>query len=148
MWKNIVLKKNIDKLNNRKLYFIAIGIFNTFIDFGLLFGLRTVGVPVITANIISSTTAFLLSFGLNKKITFKTRGVSVVRELALFTIVTIFGLWVIQTIVITLFISSTKQFFPDESIALLLAKVLATCASLIWNYILYSKIVFKDSKSD
>jgi putative flippase GtrA len=121
----------------------VVGFVNTAIDFGLLFLLKSLGFPVELANVCSTGTAFVFSFFANKKITFKTTDTSVVREMVLFVIVTLFGLWVLQTIVINLTMPLAKQIVGDQNIALLLAKLIATAVSLVWNYVLYSKLVFK-----
>jgi putative flippase GtrA len=63
--------------------------------------------------------------------------------MALFVVVTLFGLWVLQTIVINLTMPLAKQIVGDQNIALLIAKLIATAVSLVCNYVLYSKLVFK-----
>jgi len=131
------------KNNSQKLRFLVVGGINTSIDFGLLFILRMLGLPVITANVISSTLAFCFSFFANKKYTFKTTDTNIKREIGLFIVVTLFGLWVLQTIVIRVVSSMLSNTHLPDSIILLIAKLLATVVSLTWNYILYSRVVFK-----
>lgn len=126
----------------------AVGVLNTAIDFGLLFILKSIGLPVELANICSTGIAFSLSFVLNKKFTFKATDTNVVREMVLFTLVTLFGLWVLQTIVINLTLPMFTTLFADQNIALLAAKLLATVVSLIWNYLFYSRLVFKKPTGD
>lgn len=133
------------KNSSQKLRFIAIGGINTAIDFGILFLLRSIGLPVVSANIISTSFAFCFSFFANKKYTFKTDNANIRRELMLFVIVTLFGLWVLQALVIqgiTFLLSGTQ--LPD-GVVLFIAKILATLVSLTWNYTLYSRVVFKQS---
>ena len=127
-----------------KVRFGLVGAANTALDFGLLLVLANFfAVPHVIANIISSSIAFVSSFFANKKYTFKTTGQSVIREMILFTIVTLFGLWVIQSAIITLLTPPIQSIVTNETITLVIAKLVATLASLTWNYILYSKIVFK-----
>lgn len=133
-----LLKNNI----GTKLRFGTVGAANTAIDFGLLFVLRSLGLPVIPANIISTTTAFIFSFFANKKYTFKSNG-NIKRELALFIAVTLFGLWVLQNIVIQLVLWPLNTTTLPSETSLLIAKVIATLVSLIWNYVMYSRVVFK-----
>lgn len=133
----------ITKNNSQKVRFIAVGGTNTLIDFGLLFLLKTLGMPVIAANIISTTTAFCFSFFANKKYTFKTAGGNIKKEIILFTVITLFGLWVLQTVVIKLISVPLEQTGLPDNIVLLAAKLLATIVSLVWNYVLYSRVVFK-----
>jgi putative flippase GtrA len=134
-------------INNKeeKIRFMVVGGANTVIDFGLLFLLKAFGLPTITANLMSTTTAFCFSFFANKKYTFKTTDTDVRREVILFIAVTLFGLWVLQTVVIkivTAFIGTRLS----SNEALFVAKLAATVVSLIWNYILYSRIVFKQNQ--
>ena len=127
-----------------KVRFGLVGAANTALDFGLLLVLANFfAVPHVIANIISSSIAFVSSFFANKKYTFKTTGQSVVREMILFTIVTLFGLWVIQSAIITLLTPPIQSIVTNDTITLVIAKLVATLASLTWNYILYSRVVFK-----
>lgn len=150
--------KNLqDKLkNSQKLKFVAIGGFNTALDFAILFGLSALGLPKILSNGVSTGVTFLISFVLNKKITFKSEAKTkreLAREMLLFTIVTLFGLWVIQSVVILatepIFLAVFGDFqifrinFTKEKLALFAAKIIATLFSLTWNFILYKKVVFK-----
>jgi putative flippase GtrA len=124
-----------------KIRFGLVGGANTAIDFGLLFVLHSLGLPIIGANIISTTAAFCFSFIANKKYTFKSHG-NVKREVLLFVIVTLFGLWVLQTIVIQLILWPLGAIGLASETSLLIAKVVATLVSLVWNYIMYSRVVF------
>ena len=60
----------------------------------------------------------------------------------LFTIVTLFGLWVIQSGVIYFVSGLLRSFSLNDSIVLFLAKIIATGFSLVWNFVLYKKVVF------
>lgn len=136
-----LLKNNI----GTKLRFGTVGAANTAIDFGLLFILRSLGLPVISANIISTTVAFCFSFFANKKYTFKSKGGNVKRELLLFVIVTLFGLWVLQNVIMQLILLPLSTTGIASETSLLIAKVLATLVSLVWNYVMYSRVVFKNN---
>jgi putative flippase GtrA len=127
----------------QKLRFLAVGGFNTLLDFGLLFILKTLGLPVITANILSTTIAFCFSFFANKKYTFKTTDTNIRREITLFIVVTLFGLWVLQTIVIKYVSYVLTPYGLPSDMILLIAKLIATAVTMAWNYILYSRFVFK-----
>jgi putative flippase GtrA len=131
------------KNSSQKVRFMAVGGFNTLLDFGLLFGLKALGLPAIPANVISTSAAFCFSFFANKKYTFKTTGTNVKREIILFVAITLFGLWVLQTLVISLVTGLLgSSGFPDD-VVLFIAKLCATAVSLTWNYVLYSRVVFK-----
>ncbi|HMI09815.1 MAG TPA: GtrA family protein, partial [Candidatus Saccharimonadales bacterium] len=92
----------ITKNNSKKVRFMMVGGINTLIDFGILFTLKALGLPTISANVISTTAAFCFSFFANKKYTFKTTGGNLKREIILFVVVTLFALWVLQAIVINI----------------------------------------------
>lgn len=125
--------------------FAIVGSANTALDFGLLFMLRSAGLPIVVANLISSTTAFVSSFVANKKYTFKTEGSDLKRELTLFIVVTLFGLWILQSIVLWALTPPLENVLGNHQYALFAAKLLATVVSMTWNYILYTKLVFKRS---
>lgn len=131
------------KNKGQKLRFILVGVCNTTIDFTILFTLKAVGLPVIPANILSTTAAFCFSFFANKKYTFKGNNGSLKKQIPLFIAVTLTGLWGVQTIVIAFVTSLLSGSGLGEGIILVIAKVIATMTSLVWNYIFYSRIVFK-----
>ena len=130
---------------NQKIKFATIGAFNTALDFAILFSLKALGINVAFSNIVSTGVTFILSFILNKKITFnstnKTKQENI-KEFLSFTIITLFGLWVIQTLVIYI-ITSILSNILISNITLFIAKIIATIFSLIWNFVLYKKVVFK-----
>ena len=116
---------------------------NTALDFGLLFVFKSLGLPVAFANILSTTIAFVFSFFANKNYTFKSSETNIVREMVLFVIVTLFGLWVLQTGVIWLTLPLCSELLGSTDRGLLAAKLIATVVSMTWNYILYDRLVFK-----
>ena len=131
------------KNNPQLLRFGIVGGANTALDFGLLFVFKFIGIPVEIANIMSTGLAFIFSFFANKKYTFKTTNTNVIREMILFVIITLTGLWGLQTLIIALTHNPLTQLMGNTDVALLVAKLLATVASLTWNYLFYSKLVFK-----
>lgn len=130
---------------NQKIKFATIGAFNTALDFAILFSLKALGINVAFSNIVSTGVTFIISFILNKKITFnstnKTKQENI-KEFLSFTIITLFGLWAIQTLVIYI-ITSILSNILISNITLFIAKIIATIFSLIWNFVLYKKVVFK-----
>lgn len=139
-----ILKKHATKLR-----FALIGGLNTAIDFGVLFiATYLLNIPKIPSNVISTTVAFVFSFFANKKFTFKSKSKNVIREVVLFTTVTLFGLWVIQSIIIAALTPAIVGFGILEAAALFISKLIATVASLAWNYLLYSRVVFKNDQAD
>ena len=140
--------KPVLKKHGTKIRFALVGGINTLIDFGLLFAFSSLwGIPRGFSNILSTSVAFIFSFFANKRYTFKsTDKDNIVREMVLFAVVTLFGLWIIQSLIIHSLTPFIASFGLSDELSLFVAKLVATVASLIWNYILYSKVVFK-SKS-
>lgn len=133
------------KNRQQKLRFILVGICNTTIDFTILFTLKALGLPILPANVISTTAAFCFSFFANKKYTFKGNTGNLKKQIPLFIVVTLTGLWGVQTVVIFLISYLLAESTLGEDIVLLIAKIVATATSLVWNYIFYSRVVFKAS---
>ena len=127
-----------------KLRFAIVGGANTALDFILLFVfVNLFGFDKIPANYISTGISFIFSFIVNKKFTFKSTTGNAKKQFGLFLIVTMIGLWVIQPLVIlgvTALIAPTNW---DSNVILFATKIIATVASLIWNYLFYSRLVFK-----
>lgn len=123
--------------------FAIVGTINTAVDFGLLFLLTFLGLPKIAANTVSTGSAFVFSFFANKKYTFKSTNKNIKYEIISFIIITLFGLWVLQNGIIWLITPLIKNIVSQEQLALFAAKLLATAVSLVWNYCLYDKVVFK-----
>ena len=140
--------QEILKKHETKLRFGVIGGFNTILDFGLLFAFSSLlGVPRGFANVLSTSVAFVFSFFANKRYTFKSSDKeNVVRQMVLFTVVTLFGLWVIQGLIIHFLSPVIASFGFSSELALLGSKLVATIASLVWNYLLYSRVVFVKHK--
>ncbi len=114
----------------------------TTIDFVLLFAATSLGIPTILANIFSTGVSFCFSFWANKNYTFKTHGANLRREISLFVAVTLFGLWVIQSIVIGIVEPMAAKVIEEDELQLLAAKLAATTVTMVWNYLLYSRLVF------
>ena len=141
--------KNLQKKfkNSQAFWFSIIGGINTTLDFVILFVLTAFGIKIFIANIFSTGITFIISFLMNKKITFKSvsnNKKELIREMLLFIIVTLFGLWAIQNIIISIVMPIFENLFKNKQISLLLSKLIATIFSLIWNFILYKKVVFKN----
>lgn len=125
-----------------KLRFGLVGTANTVIDFGILFTLTSLGIPSVISNIFSTSAAFTFSFFANKTFTFRSKGTTK-RQLLLFIVITLFGLWVIQGVIIWAVSNILGAAGFEKNLALLIAKLFATIVTLIWNYSLYSRLVFK-----
>ena len=126
-----------------KLRFAIVGGANTALDFLVLFIFVNLGIDKIVANYISTSVALVFSFFANKTFAFKNKSSNAKKQFAIFLVVTLTGLWVLQPIIIWISSSMLEQYITNESILLLVAKLVATVASLVWNYLLYSRLVFK-----
>ena len=133
------------------LLFCLIGIGNTLFDIGLYVFLRSRGFSLISANIVSVSAAIIGSYLLNSRFTFKTKKWTL-KTFGAYVAVTVFGLWVLQTGAIYLFTlalshlpSSVWNLFGTHNklAKIALPKLLATAVSFMWNYIWYSKVIFK-----
>ena len=128
---------------NQQTRFIIVGIANTGLDF-LVYGvLVSLGLKAVLANYISTTCALIFSFIFNRSYTFRKKGPTAKKEIILFVIVTLIGVWVLQPLVIKL-IEAKMTGLHSQFLVAMFAKVCATAVSLTWNYILYSRVVFKD----
>lgn len=132
------LEKHGDKIR-----FVIVGGANTALDFLVLFLFVNLGVDKIIANYISTSVALVFSFFANKSFTFKNTNKNAKKQFAMFLVVTLAGLWVLQPIIIWLSTTVLEPYITNESILLFIAKLIATVGSLIWNYLLYSRLVFK-----
>lgn len=132
--------KALLKKHESKLRFAFIGGINTALDFGILFLLTALGLDKLVANFFSTSVAFVFSFFANRTFTFKSTG-SAKKQFLPFLIVTLIGLWILQPLVILAITQLLHSL--DQALALFIAKLIATVVSLIWNYILYSRFVFK-----
>ncbi len=134
------------------LVFAAIGIVNTSVDIGLFLLLQGYGLPIIIANIVSTSIALSLSFILNKRFTFNSSA-NTGRAVLPFLIVTLTGLWLLQPVIIYAVISVSNLAVIKDVLSPIISnystwqnltgKLIATPASMIWNFLLYKRFVFK-----
>jgi putative flippase GtrA len=135
------LQKNHDY--ERLIRFGLVGVANTATDVGLLYiGHKFFGLDIVIANTISTSAALLLSYNLHSNYTFKA---SSSRGMIWYVSITLFGLWVVQNAVLSIFHTFFHQVLPyqNDDIITLLAKALAIASSMSWNYLWYSRIIFK-----
>jgi putative flippase GtrA len=140
--------------------FGLVGIVNTLIDltlYNILSG--PIGLPLIAANLCSTTVAMLFSFFANQRWVFGSKQRSTLAQAAVFFLITGFGLYGLQNGVIYLL---TKLWTGPVDLGLAVAhaigigkvlsdgfltkngvKAAAIIVSLTWNYIMYKKVVFK-----
>lgn len=129
--------------HGEKIRFAIIGIINTALDFFLLFVFVYLGIDEIIANYMSTGIMFFVSFFANRSYTFRYKEGNLRRQLVLFIVVTMIGLWALQPLVIWGVLAIPVQ--VDATAWLLVAKLAATAVSMVWNYLLYSRLVFRRS---
>jgi putative flippase GtrA len=150
------MSKKVPKKRDKKvIIFAAIGIFNTVFDMALYVLVQYLTGSIIIANIVATSAALIGSYLLNSKLTFKAKKWTA-KSFVLFVVVTIFGLWVLQTGVIYLLtplVGVIPEFLwrllgPIEGVTKILApKVAATAVTVVWNFLWYNKVIFKDKNA-
>lgn len=130
----------------RKIRFSLVSSIATAIDFSLLLFITSFGLGTITANYISSSIAFVFSFFANKKFAFRTPDHHIKREAVLFIIVTLTGIWLLQPLIIWKIEDMFDQSFQPTWLLVIIAKVVASFVTFIWNYFFYTRLVFKKKK--
>ena len=129
------------------LRFVLAGTLNTGVDVALYTALAAAGVQVVVANLISTSCGLVVSYLLNRGFVFRAGTTSTragrAKQLVSFVVVTGIGLWLLQPLVI---IGATRLLLPlglPTVAAILVPKLLATAVTLVWNYVLYSLVVFR-----
>jgi len=149
------------------LRFMLVGACNTLLDF-LLLNILMVATHatverhalIVGLNIVSASTTVIISFFLNRKFVFTTGDKSKMHhKLVVFMIITLTGLFVVQGAIFALlltrlevpakFVSAAIEqlgldFATPSFIQANTTKALATVATMVWNYFLYKKFVFKE----
>lgn len=131
------------------LRFAVIGGVNTLLDFAILNLLSWAtgiykGDGIILLNAISFTIAVINSYYLNKRWAFKDQGSDERgRKFMLFLIVSVIGAVINTGIVRVVSTNIDPMFGLSAQLWLNAAKVLATGASLVWNFVGYKIFVFK-----
>jgi putative flippase GtrA len=155
--------KNLIKKHAEKVRFGIVGIASTAIDFIILFTLVLFGLPALASNFISTSIAMVFSFFTNKSFTFKNDSAGK-KHFVYFVIITLFGLWIIQPIIIVgvewlsspilthnciteTLVNIFEPWFKPDYLVIFFAKCWATAASLIWNYLMYRRFVFREKQA-
>ena len=130
--------------------FALVGTLNTLIDLASYLLLRQAGLPILAANFISTSAGMAFSYVANHRFTFRPPPGTPVRRgrrLVLFLLVTGVGLWLLQPVVIVAVTGWLERpLSSSEAVVPLIAKVCAIAVGFIWNYTLYSRVVFKASR--
>ncbi len=130
----------------RIMRFGVIGVMNTAIDFGILnLLLATTGRTdlAIVFNTISFSVAVTNSYFWNKYWTFEERGRGTTAQFFEFLVVSIAAL-IINDTVLYLLVRYVKITTVDPRVVINGAKLVATLASMTWNFLGYRFVVFKE----
>ncbi|MFD1720846.1 GtrA family protein [Amnibacterium endophyticum] len=125
--------------------FAAVGVINTGIDVGIYLLLSAFGTPVVLANLVSTCCGLAFSFAANRGFTFSDRVSSAPRKQAvLFLLVTGVGLWCVQPLVLLAFAAPAERALSGSDLmATVVPKLAAVLVGLVWNYLWYSRFVFR-----
>ncbi|GMA30619.1 GtrA family protein [Litorihabitans aurantiacus] len=133
------------KARGEGIRFLTVGVANTAIDMGLLWVLTMQGVGLIPANLASTTAGLIFSFLVNRRFTFRYQGSKPAwRQITEFLAITLVGLWVIQPPIILLVSGVAEGWGIEGQLALMAGKVAATGVTLVWNFLLYRFVVFRE----
>lgn len=147
----LILKTNTQKNLKQVIVFSVIGVFNTisdFIIFNVLYGISHF--PLILANIIAVTLVMGVSLQLNRRYVFGNSGRSLAVHAAKFAVVTLFGLYVIQNVILFAVLGILQGMhgltglFANDLVQANIAKVVGVGGSAVWNFILYKLWVFRE----
>ena len=139
--------QNNESSAGKPIRFIIVGVSNTVLDFVLMNIFKLVGLNLIVANTLYTGIAMIYSFFMNKKWTFRNAGNNYIKQVTLFFIFTVIGIWVIQNGFIWLIDSYLPHFGLSDQLFANVAKLAASVPSLLWNYVTYNKIVFRDNET-
>lgn len=127
--------------------FASVGVVNTLVDLILYVVLVGLGLGIVLANFLSTSAGMAVSFAGNRRFVFGGTG-NRAREIALFVIVCGVGIWVIQPLVI-LWTGSALDGLTDlpSVVVSSVPKILAILVAAVWNYLLYSRLVFRSERN-
>lgn len=134
------------KITPRKIRFSLVSSISTAIDFSILLTLTGLGTPLLVANFISTSTSFIFNFFASKKYAFKTPDHHIKHEAAKFIVVTLTGIWIIQPLIMWPLEPFIQTFGLQGFMVVVIAKLIASTATFIWNYLLYTRLVFNKKK--
>lgn len=140
--------------------FGLVGVANTLLDFSI-YNILIIYLDFdrIPANLVAATFAMTFSFFANRSFVFGNKSKNVVIQALLFLVITAFGLYIVQNVVIfsltelwrwplsvaydIVGVFGLDRIFSEAFVINNGAKAIATLFSMTWNYIMYKKVVFK-----
>lgn len=134
------------KITPRKIRFSLVSSTATLIDLGVLFLLVSSGVGLVLANFFSTSAGFAYSFIASKKYAFKTANHHLPRELVQFLIITLTGIWLLQPLLFWQLEPILVKLGLHGLVVALIAKLSASLVTFIWNYLWYTRLVFRKKR--
>lgn len=131
------------KITPRKIRFSLVSSTATAIDLLVLFILISSGVGLLIANFASTSAGFAYSFIASKKYAFKTANRHLPRELVQFLVITLTGIWLLQPLLIWQLEPVLIKLRLHGLLVALVAKLAASLVTFIWNYLWYTRLVFR-----
>ena len=130
-YKNLIHRKETFRI----LRFLMVGISGTLVDFGLLLILKSfLHIPLFYANPISYSAGILNNFTFNRIWTFNDKKKdSIFYQFGKFVVVSVSGL-MINTFLVVFLETPIQEMIHNPQYGYLLAKVIATLFTVIWNY--------------
>jgi len=141
---------------HKKVRFACAGTLNAIVDLSILNTLVfKFNFPVWLGNAIAVAVAITLSYFLNHRIVFRHKHNPSARQYLKFFLVTGVGIIITQTLIIYVtratYDSLLHNHIPglsnsmDDELSLNMAKVSAAIIGIVWNYLFYSRVIFKKS---
>lgn len=134
---------------NTKVRFVAAGVANTLVDVAIFnFMIVVFSLAAVPASIVSTTVAMGVSYLLNKKAVFRDGVPHSFKQITLFLVVTLTGIWVIQSLIMVGTLNIMENMFHPEEQSFQMwflqnvAKGFGIVAGAVWSYLGYSRIVF------
>ncbi|MBD7999903.1 MULTISPECIES: GtrA family protein [Oerskovia] len=121
------------------------GVVNTAVDFVLYVLLWMLGVAPMVANLASTSAGLVVSFVGNRRWVFRSGG-RARDELVRFLLIAGTGIWLIQPAVILGL--GKVEWFAASALGAAAAKFVAIAVAAVWNYLLYSRWVFRHASDD
>ncbi len=139
---------------NTKVRFVAAGLANTFVDVAIFnFMLVVFSLGTVPASIVSTTIAMAVSYLLNKKAVFKDGVPHSFKQITLFLVVTLTGIWIVQSLIMLGTLNIMESMFHPEAQSFQMwflqnvAKGFGIVAGAVWSYIGYSRFVFPNKSA-
>lgn len=116
--------------------YLIIGFSSFFLEYALFFGLfRGIGLTAIISNTLAITIAFCFNFIMNRNWSFQSQS-NIMKQLFQYLLLFSFNLMVSN-----IFIYATQEYM---NISPLISKVLIMGLIVIWNFIIYKKVIYKN----